>query len=576
MNLKPKLAVNLVAVLLIGLLMVGWVITRVVGSGLFEHPFVVTADFKSSGGVFTNQEVTYRGVFVGKVGELSLNDDGVNVELLIEPEWEGKIPAGVRAQIESKSAVGEQFVNLTPLSGTTPTVAGTLQDGDTIARADTKLPVDFQGLLRSLDRVLSDVPPGQAGDLVTALSKGLHGHGKDIAAILRSLGRVSRTFASVAPEQQRLLVNANRAGSAFLRTKNQFASAIRASDKVLAGIGDEPEELAAFFRANDDLARRGIALLARRGRDLAGGIDAFADFVDYQLDTRQQLENTLTYVPQFLHAIEDSSIPWRNPDGSVFYRIRTGIVIEPARSSWPCKYKLPDGYERQPHVRDGRKHNTNAKCLPPGSGDETLAAGSLVRALRAWADRNNPESVSSVLAGTSGGPVSDEGMIWPLGGAITSYYGPRGDDFHTGIDIDGETGDPVVAAAGGTVMLAGRMSGYGNAVVIDHGGGLATLYGHLSVTTVSAGDVLDQGEVVGLVGCTGSCTGSHLHFEVRVNGAPVDPLPYLPGGFVYTAPPPDATSPEPDPDSSPSPETSPRPSPSPSPSRSPGRIRGGE
>jgi murein DD-endopeptidase MepM/ murein hydrolase activator NlpD len=123
---------------------------------------------------------------------------------------------------------------------------------------------------------------------------------------------------------------------------------------------------------------------------------------------------------------------------------------------------------------------------------------------------------------------STTGFMWPLNGAITSYYGPRWGSMHTGIDIDGTTGQPVVASKGGTVVMAAPYSGYGNAVVVDHGGGIQTLYAHLSSFGVSNGQTVSQGQVVGNVGCTGSCTGDHLHFEVRVNGSPVDPLNYLP------------------------------------------------
>ena len=122
---------------------------------------------------------------------------------------------------------------------------------------------------------------------------------------------------------------------------------------------------------------------------------------------------------------------------------------------------------------------------------------------------------------------SSQGFIWPLNGAINSYYGPRWGRMHTGIDIDGTTGQPVVASASGTVILASSYSGYGNAVIIDHGG-IQTLYAHLSAFDVSEGQQISQGKIVGRVGCTGSCTGDHLHFEVRVNGSPVDPLDYLP------------------------------------------------
>ncbi|HYY44106.1 MAG TPA: peptidoglycan DD-metalloendopeptidase family protein [Actinomycetota bacterium] len=123
---------------------------------------------------------------------------------------------------------------------------------------------------------------------------------------------------------------------------------------------------------------------------------------------------------------------------------------------------------------------------------------------------------------------SAQGFIWPLNGPVTSPYGPRWGSFHPGVDIDSYTGQPFYAAKGGRVITAGGISGYGNAVVIDHGGGVSTLYGHASALKVSVGEQVRQGQVIGLVGCTGYCTGDHLHFEVRINGNPVNPMPYLP------------------------------------------------
>lgn len=124
--------------------------------------------------------------------------------------------------------------------------------------------------------------------------------------------------------------------------------------------------------------------------------------------------------------------------------------------------------------------------------------------------------------------TSGKGFIWPLNGAVTSYYGPRWGRMHTGIDIDGYSGQPIVAAKEGVVVLASYYSGYGNAVILDHGGGFGTLYAHMSSIGASNGQRVQQGDIVGYVGCTGSCTGDHLHFEVRVNGSPTDPMPYLP------------------------------------------------
>jgi murein DD-endopeptidase MepM/ murein hydrolase activator NlpD len=124
-------------------------------------------------------------------------------------------------------------------------------------------------------------------------------------------------------------------------------------------------------------------------------------------------------------------------------------------------------------------------------------------------------------------------LSWPLNGAVTSPFGYRVHPIlgvrklHTGIDIDGSTGQPITAAADGEVILAETYGGYGRAVVIDHGGGMATLYAHQSRMAVSAGQTVVRGEVIGYVGCSGSCTGPHLHFEVRLDGVPVDPLQYL-------------------------------------------------
>jgi murein DD-endopeptidase MepM/ murein hydrolase activator NlpD len=125
------------------------------------------------------------------------------------------------------------------------------------------------------------------------------------------------------------------------------------------------------------------------------------------------------------------------------------------------------------------------------------------------------------------GPPSAAGLVWPVHGTLTSGFGPRWGRMHEGIDIAGASGTPIAAAATGTVISAGWSGGYGQLVVLDHGNGLSTAYAHLSSIAVSAGQTVPQGSVVGGMGTTGSSTGVHLHFEVRVNGSAVDPLGYL-------------------------------------------------
>ena len=123
--------------------------------------------------------------------------------------------------------------------------------------------------------------------------------------------------------------------------------------------------------------------------------------------------------------------------------------------------------------------------------------------------------------------ASSSGYIWPAHGILTSSFGWRWGRMHEGIDIAVGNGTPVVASASGTVIVAGWMGGYGNLVVIDHGNGVSTAYGHNTGVTVGVGQSVAQGQLIAYSGNTGHSTGPHIHFEVRINGAPVDPLGYL-------------------------------------------------
>lgn len=124
-------------------------------------------------------------------------------------------------------------------------------------------------------------------------------------------------------------------------------------------------------------------------------------------------------------------------------------------------------------------------------------------------------------------------LTWPAHGGLSGWFGERrGRRGHVGVDVDGETGDPIVASGAGVVEWAGPApagySGYGLMVLIRHGGGVQTLYAHLSRVAVSPDTVVEPGDYIGAMGTTGNVTGSHLHFEVRVGGAPVNPRDWLP------------------------------------------------
>lgn len=119
------------------------------------------------------------------------------------------------------------------------------------------------------------------------------------------------------------------------------------------------------------------------------------------------------------------------------------------------------------------------------------------------------------------------GFLWPADGVLTSPFGPRAGGFHPGIDIGSLRSLTVRAATGGRVVAVGEQpgyDGYGNVVVVAIGGGFTTLYAHLSRPLATAGEKLVAGDVLGIAGCTGWCTGTHVHFELRDHGSPMDPL----------------------------------------------------
>ena len=141
---------------------------------------------------------------------------------------------------------------------------------------------------------------------------------------------------------------------------------------------------------------------------------------------------------------------------------------------------------------------------------------------------NNPSPTSPAPS-----PANPGRMIHPVPGAINSSFGYRthpiyGDArLHAGIDFNASIGTPIKAAKAGRVIYAAVMSGYGNVIVVDHGGGISTLYAHQSSFAVGNGANVSQGQVIGYVGMSGNVTGPHLHFEVRVNGTPTNPMAYL-------------------------------------------------
>lgn len=153
------------------------------------------------------------------------------------------------------------------------------------------------------------------------------------------------------------------------------------------------------------------------------------------------------------------------------------------------------------------------------------AASARVASVAATPSATPAEAQSEAQSPTPSTPTG--GFAWPLRGTVVSPYGQRWGRLHSGVDIAAPAGTSIVASAAGTVVFSGTMSGYGLLVVVQHGGGISTAYAHNSANLVSVGQSVAQGQAIASVGCTGHCSGDHVHFEVRSGGAAVDPMGYL-------------------------------------------------
>ena len=194
--------------------------------------------------------------------------------------------------------------------------------------------------------------------------------------------------------------------------------------------------------------------------------------------------------------------------------------------------------KRAKDVAQSRRRQVDAKlqALHQARAEKARVAAAVAGRIRdytaeAEAQAAQEASLNALInseSGFTGGGQSASGLIWPVRGRVTSGYGYRWGRMHQGLDIAAPTGTPIRAAKDGRVIFAGTMSGYGNVIIVDHGGGFSTLYAHQSRLGSSKGQSVPQGQVIGYVGSTGRSTGPHLHFETRVGGQARNPRPYLP------------------------------------------------
>ena len=252
------------------------------------------------------------------------------------------------------------------------------------------------------------------------------------------------------------------------------------------------------------------------------------DQLDYLGAIATQDKNVATAVATTKHQVAAARA--RTIDVRQHVRLEQVVIEGRAQQETILRAQLESSQSQLAGVRS-KKSNvlaaTRVQIQQEVGESQALASSSAALAARLRAGDSGTVSSTDTTSTAPAAPGDAPHFIWPVSGPITSPFGMRWGTLHPGIDIGVPTGTPIHAAAAGKVVWCGWMSGYGNLVMIDHGGGYATAYGHQSRVAVSCGEDVAQDQVIGYSGCTGFCTGPHVHFEVRVNGVPVDPLGYL-------------------------------------------------
>jgi phospholipid/cholesterol/gamma-HCH transport system substrate-binding protein len=294
MRLTRRVLVNAVAFAALATLLVVLLAVRVLPTA-FGRTYTVSAIVPSAGGVAPEQEVTYRGVQVGRVGRMTLTRDAVRIEMRIEAGV--RIPReGTRARVLFKSAVGEQFVDLLPERDGPPY----LRDGDVIPIERTSIPVQTEDLLRELDAVLRSIDPAALAGLVHELGQGLGGHGQDLRDLVRALATLAEVAARRRGEIAATVRDAASVQSSFAETREEF---VRAADALRAVVGALAERRADVDRALAGLREAGteiLALLRASRKDVEQVVADLGTTVRLVHDRRGDVDLLLRYLGPFV------------------------------------------------------------------------------------------------------------------------------------------------------------------------------------------------------------------------------------------------------------------------------------
>lgn len=377
-----------VGIFVIGMLYAG---LSLVGLDAVRRPYIVHADFARSGGIFSGAEVTYRGVRVGTVGPLRLNGDGVTVDLKID---RGKrIPvAGVTAVVADKSAVGEQYVDLSPTSSGAPY----LKNGDVIDRAHTRLPVEMQQVLVDLDRLVSTIDKASLTQLIDELGDAFRDTGPSIESLITSGNELTKAMQDVLPQTLQLIDE----GRTVLDTARATSGQFRSFANGLALLTDQ-------LRQSDPDVRRlfdnGVAAAQQLEGLLEPNQQAIAVLVGDMVTINRIGVARLAGTRQTLLSLPE--LVKRAPMAFVDGQLHNGLVVHDFPPS--CTYKTVN---KLPRDRRAGPANTTQQCTQAEGGKRTSC----------WAPGSAFEQQRCAAAATgSAEPLAPAGALATGSGGLT-------------------------------------------------------------------------------------------------------------------------------------------------------------
>ena len=380
-----RVKVNLIAFVVISMGLVYGMATQVLS--ILQPRYSVYAMFPDAGGVFTNQEVTYRGITVGQVGTMQVTEEGVKIELLIEETYNEIPKEDIEARVMFKSAVGEQFVDLLPEEDSAPY----LEDNDVIPMDQNTIPVSTQELLTTLEAVLRGVPPDALEGAVDALGIGLTGHGPDIATIIESMAELAELFADRAPEVQGILRDGTRVGSAFVESGDDFKRALRALVEVSEELSQDRPQITRLLENANMTSEELVAFLRDYDANIDRFLPRFAELNALQAEHSRDLSQIFIHLPTGLDRVVRSFEPKTG-------MIRFGLVNDNENKA--CSYGTE---RRKPSNREFQLPPKSAGCGSTAQGSQQRDTGQ-TRQAQQTDPATDPASAIEAVIGADQGP----------------------------------------------------------------------------------------------------------------------------------------------------------------------------